>query len=921
MLKRLTTAAVGVVGLVVIGLGIASATVWRADDVLVATTSGGAHTLVTDPGVLELGGDPVTVKVSVPDGGTVVLAVGRDTDVAGWVGTDAHGQVTGLTAWHTLAVDDVAAPDAHRGADGRRRDGCRAGGARAGDRDPTPTEGADRRTADRRRPRPGRTCGSRRRPGTGLGRAGLARAGGPLEPARRQHRGVRAHPGARVAARRHDALAVAVRRRRHAARAPRRLAPAARRPSSARRARRAAVAPGDAPARPPRWSSATTSTRSPCSRDVRCARPRRRTRRGRRSGPVPQVPAPATAHSAPRRRAEPSRAPVPDRRVRDRSRPARGDQPPGAAPAHGGDPGDVREPGTRAARTPRAPGRRRRPSASRPPGPGTPPPAPGRPAGVQAGPSGAPGRPTGRGRPGRPTGAPAGSSAPAAPAACPPVRAVHPAGRVARPPDRGAPGPSGGAAGRAAPPPAPAAPHGRPSWVRGDGGDRADRRDRRPSRDRSAADPPAGRRSRRRPAPGCVPAHPPDPTRRCTPAGPPGCGPPPASARDGRPGDRRLPGRRLAPRVGAATDRGRPPDGTQNDTDTRGGAAMTRHATVPPAARRPPAARSCSGSPPAPRRSRRPSRSRSRPSHPAATTVVQSQDVLTDVGAVLAAADAALDPAQLPPRVEGPALAVRTAEYARATATAGAKPPTALPTDEQALIVPQTDVWPRTQLVVTKQPDDLQAPRILVMQQTAPREPYRLWGWGRMGAGVQMPATAAPGDRQPRAGAGRDRPPGDPDRGAPAVRGRPGERRRLSVRGDVPAGHVPHEHRGRAGGDGGGRPGGRVGDGDLHARGRAGGHAPDGRRRRDRRRPAHHRVHGDPDGGGWHDPDLRPVLRCAHGQARAPAATSSARSPTCSSCTCPPPAALLSCSCSPRSTPSPRRPPSDRSDSLQTRRP
>lgn len=129
---------------------------------------------------------------------------------------------------------------------------------------------------------------------------------------------------------------------------------------------------------------------------------------------------------------------------------------------------------------------------------------------------------------------------------------------------------------------------------------------------------------------------------------------------------------------------------------------------------------------------------------PAATTVDQSQDVLTDVGEILAAADATLDPALLPPRVEGPALAVRTAEYTRATATAGAKPPTALPTDEQALIVPQTDVWPRTQLVVTKQPDDLQAPRILVVQQTAPREQYRLWGWGRMGAGVQMPATAAP---------------------------------------------------------------------------------------------------------------------------------------------------------------------------------
>lgn len=110
MLKRLIIAAVGVVGLVVIGLGIASATVWRADDVLVATTSGDQHTLVTEPGVLELGGDPVTVKVTVPGGGPVVLAVGRDTDVAGWVGSDAHGTVTGLSGWHSLAVDDVAAP-------------------------------------------------------------------------------------------------------------------------------------------------------------------------------------------------------------------------------------------------------------------------------------------------------------------------------------------------------------------------------------------------------------------------------------------------------------------------------------------------------------------------------------------------------------------------------------------------------------------------------------------------------------------------------------------------------------------------------------------------------------------------------------------------------------------------------------------
>ncbi|GIG22330.1 hypothetical protein Cch01nite_30540 [Cellulomonas chitinilytica] len=132
------------------------------------------------------------------------------------------------------------------------------------------------------------------------------------------------------------------------------------------------------------------------------------------------------------------------------------------------------------------------------------------------------------------------------------------------------------------------------------------------------------------------------------------------------------------------------------------------------------------------------------PVAPAAVTVAQSNDVLTDLGAVLTAADATLDASALPPRVEGPALAVRSAEYVRATATGGAKPPTVLPTTAQVQIVPQTTTWPRTQLVVTTQPDDLQAPRILALQQSAPREPYRLWGWARMGQGVQMPPTAAP---------------------------------------------------------------------------------------------------------------------------------------------------------------------------------
>lgn len=129
---------------------------------------------------------------------------------------------------------------------------------------------------------------------------------------------------------------------------------------------------------------------------------------------------------------------------------------------------------------------------------------------------------------------------------------------------------------------------------------------------------------------------------------------------------------------------------------------------------------------------------------PPALSVEQSERVLGAIGASLASADGALSPAGLEARLSGPALATRTAEYLIATATAGAKPPTLLPMNAQTLVVPTGQEWPRTQFVVTEQPDDLTSPRLLVLQQANPREPYTLWGWTRLLPGVKMPATATP---------------------------------------------------------------------------------------------------------------------------------------------------------------------------------
>ena len=129
---------------------------------------------------------------------------------------------------------------------------------------------------------------------------------------------------------------------------------------------------------------------------------------------------------------------------------------------------------------------------------------------------------------------------------------------------------------------------------------------------------------------------------------------------------------------------------------------------------------------------------------PAALTPDQSSRILDDLGAVLTAADKKLDKDLLEPRVEQPALDMRGAEYVRAEATDGKREPTALPTTAQATIVPRTESWPRTELVVTDQPADLQAQRILVLRQDDPRAQFKLWGWSRLLPGAQMPATARP---------------------------------------------------------------------------------------------------------------------------------------------------------------------------------
>lgn len=108
MLRRIIAYVLVALGVVVIAAAIASATVWKSSDSVVATLESGEVALVvTEPGVLDMVADEVTVTATAPEGSPVTLAIGRDTDVAGWVGDAAHVQVTGLGSWASLSSEDV----------------------------------------------------------------------------------------------------------------------------------------------------------------------------------------------------------------------------------------------------------------------------------------------------------------------------------------------------------------------------------------------------------------------------------------------------------------------------------------------------------------------------------------------------------------------------------------------------------------------------------------------------------------------------------------------------------------------------------------------------------------------------------------------------------------------------------------------
>jgi hypothetical protein len=109
---------------------------------------------------------------------------------------------------------------------------------------------------------------------------------------------------------------------------------------------------------------------------------------------------------------------------------------------------------------------------------------------------------------------------------------------------------------------------------------------------------------------------------------------------------------------------------------------------------------------------------------PVAVTPGQFDTILVDVVDAVADADEAADATLAAERLTGPALALRTANYAIRTADATVAPLAAIPSESVEVMLPeQTDTWPRRVFAVTRD-SGVQAVGIMLTQES-PRENYK----------------------------------------------------------------------------------------------------------------------------------------------------------------------------------------------------
>lgn len=128
---------------------------------------------------------------------------------------------------------------------------------------------------------------------------------------------------------------------------------------------------------------------------------------------------------------------------------------------------------------------------------------------------------------------------------------------------------------------------------------------------------------------------------------------------------------------------------------------------------------------------------------PTAVTKQQLGRIVDKVADTIGEADAAKDPALAATRLDGPALAVRTANYTIVTADPSLAAVNAFPDGDVEVVLPQqNDGWPRSVFTIVQPTDTTLAPVAMMLVQDSARENYKVHYLITLEPGLIVPPVA-----------------------------------------------------------------------------------------------------------------------------------------------------------------------------------
>ncbi|PJM74892.1 hypothetical protein [Bifidobacterium simiarum] len=117
VMRGIVTPALALLAVAAIVLGWLNMTIWKPNPNVSVSSKVSTRYTVTDPGVLALADNTVSVKADTSAASSVCIAVASPRDAAGWLANQHYTRVTGLDTWKTFSTetaDGTTAGDANK---------------------------------------------------------------------------------------------------------------------------------------------------------------------------------------------------------------------------------------------------------------------------------------------------------------------------------------------------------------------------------------------------------------------------------------------------------------------------------------------------------------------------------------------------------------------------------------------------------------------------------------------------------------------------------------------------------------------------------------------------------------------------------------------------------------------------------------